>query len=66
MEILKRGEVPDEPKFNVTCDRCNSLLRCTYSELTNCGVYFAYICPVCKRPQHILPTELLKGKVTDG
>jgi len=63
MEILKRGEVPDEPKFDVKCDRCNSLLRCTYSELTNCGVYFAYICPVCKRPQHITPTELLKGKV---
>ena len=71
MEIIYRGVIPKVAKYEIECPTCKSRMLCTKDELPIAGSqynirYYSYICPVCKRPQRISPTELLKGKVTDG
>jgi hypothetical protein len=47
VDIIKRGTLYEDRLFEVTCRRCNSILRFAGSEVTE-GVDISYItCPMC-------------------
>lgn len=53
MEIIKRGQLPQDQVHNETCGHCKSELQFKHSEVTpspdqrDAGLWFV-TCPVCK------------------
>jgi len=57
MEIVKRGTLPGEREFDVTCRTCQSEIKFRQSEgsVTNSqrdGSFVTIVCPVCGSPIH--------------
>ena len=55
MEILKRGSIPSERVYIVTCNHCKSELKFRQEEgdMTRDqrgGDYISVVCPVCGEP----------------
>lgn len=52
-EIIRRGELPEERKYQGTCARCRSVVRFDHGEVNhsydqhNGGSLFRAVCPVC-------------------
>ena len=59
IDVIVRGKVPEEERYEVYCEHCRSLLRCKHSDLSfTCdgrnGTDVSIICPVCERVQFLL------------
>lgn len=57
-EILKRGELPEERKYQGTCSNCKSEIRFGHSEVHHSydqrdgGSIFKATCPVCQKDMY--------------
>lgn len=55
MEILKRGQIPEEKEFTVTCSYCSSVLKFKQAEANvttdpRGETSIKVDCPVCNKP----------------
>jgi endogenous inhibitor of DNA gyrase (YacG/DUF329 family) len=55
VDILERGEVPEDKVFTVTCSYCKSVLKMRQDEVRSTeskggGVTLHVDCPICAKP----------------
>mgnify|MGYP000600165944 FL=1 len=53
MKIIKRGVLPQEKEYEVTCTRCTTIFSFLQKEAEvmhqdRAGAYLKILCPVCK------------------
>lgn len=71
MKIIKRGIVPKEQIFEVTCITCKSELEFAKGELTARGsqyneAIYGITCPVCNADIYFYESELPKFEKKEG
>jgi uncharacterized protein YbaR (Trm112 family) len=57
IEIITRGQLPEEKKFIITCKNCKTVFRCIQGdgrwESHRNESYFKIQCPVCKKELYV-------------
>lgn len=72
MDIIKRGKVPTEQRYEGTCENCGSKMEANRREVSESWIeggdeptWWA-VCPVCQAQFQLFPKKVGKPKVRGG